>query len=37
VNYYAEERQGRIKGYGNAIIPGLAAVFIQSVMEVTGC
>jgi len=33
----AEERQGRIKGYGNAIIPGLAAVFIQSVMEVTGC
>jgi DNA (cytosine-5)-methyltransferase 1 len=30
-------RVGRLKGYGNAIVPQLAAVFIQSVMEWMRC
>jgi DNA (cytosine-5)-methyltransferase 1 len=30
------ERVGRIRGYGNAIVPQLAAVFIRSFMEAAG-
>jgi DNA (cytosine-5)-methyltransferase 1 len=30
------ERVGRIRGYGNAIVPQLAATFVRSFMEAAG-
>jgi hypothetical protein len=33
-NATAEARAVRLKGYGNAIVPPLAAMFIKSYMEV---
>jgi DNA (cytosine-5)-methyltransferase 1 len=32
----SKNRTGRLKGYGNAIVPGLAATFIQAFMEAMG-
>jgi hypothetical protein len=29
-------RVGRLRGYGNAIVPEVAAVFVRSVMDVLG-